>query len=259
MKIDLHNHTKYCNHATGEMQEYVLMAIQKKIDIFGFSDHAPMNFDQKYRMNINQAKLYESEIDELRNKYKNEITILKGYEVDYLPNFMEKEVLEANVDYLIGSVHFIKGWGFDNEEFIAKYKEVNIDELWIEYFNQIEKMAKTGLFQIVGHFDLIKVFAFFPKIDITPYIQKTLQCVKESNMAIEINSAGFRKKVKEQYPSIQILQVIKKLEIPITFGSDAHKIEDVGTVFEQCVDIARKVGFKKCAFFEKKKIKLVNF
>ena len=258
MKIDLHNHTKLCNHATGEMEEFVIKAIEKKIDYFGFSDHAPMNFDEKYRMKLKDMKTYEKEVDSLKNKYKNKITILKGYEVDFLPNFMEQDVLEADVDYLIGSIHFLDDWGFDNPEFIGKYQEVDINEIWIKYFNQTIKMCESRLFQIVGHLDLMKIFKFLPTKNLDKIYKNTLQAIKENSMAIEINSAGFRKKINEQYPSEYILQMAKKFDIPITFGSDAHKLEDIGDVFLQGYDVARKIGFKKAAIFEKKKMSLID-
>jgi histidinol-phosphatase (PHP family) len=119
-------------------------------------------------------------------------------------------------------------------------------------------MCESRLFQIVGHLDLIKVFKFLPTINLDKIYKNTLQAIKENNMAIEINSAGFRKKIKEQYPSEYILQMAKKFEIPITFGSDAHRIEDVGDVFLQGYNIAKKIGFKTAAVFENKEMKLIK-
>lgn len=130
MRVDLHNHTPLCNHANGSMEEFVQKAIELNIDVYGFSDHAPMPFDPKYRMDLSQKDEYEKSIDFLKEKYKNKIEILKAYEVDFMQNssLMLDEVLSSKVDYLIGSVHFIQEpnselWGFDNPEFIGKYKE----------------------------------------------------------------------------------------------------------------------------------------
>ena len=116
MRIDLHNHTVLCNHATGSVDEYIQRAIELGIDEYGFSDHAPMNFDPKYRMSLEQKKLYENWINEAKEKYKNQIKILLAYEVDYIDGFLLDEVMKSDVDYLIGSVHFLKNknelWGF---------------------------------------------------------------------------------------------------------------------------------------------------
>jgi len=178
-RVDLHNHTTRCNHAEGSVDEYVEKAIEENIDIFGFSDHAPMNFDTRYRMSFDEMDAYESDIKNAKEKYGDKIEILLGYEVDYLPGYIDDRVLNANVDYLIGSVHFIDKWGFDNPEFIGKYEGADIDTIWQEYFDLVESMAKTGLFDIVGHLDLIKVFKFLPKKRYTTYCKKCLGCYKK--------------------------------------------------------------------------------
>ncbi len=163
MNVDLHNHTSLCNHATGSIEEYVLKAIKEKIKYFGFADHAPMKFDKKYRMSFDDMPIYEKDVLYMKEKYQKEIDILLAYEVDYLDGYIDERVLNRDVDYLIGSVHFIDKWGFDNPEFIGQYKNKDIDKIWEEYFEAIGDMAKTNLFNIVGHIDLIKVFNFLPK------------------------------------------------------------------------------------------------
>ncbi len=263
MRIDLHNHTVLCNHATGSVDEYIQRAIELGIDEYGFSDHAPMNFDPKYRMSLEQKKLYENWINEAKEKYKNQIKILLGYEVDYIDGFLLDEVMKADVDYLIGSVHFLKNknelWGFDNPEFIGVYESKDIDTIWEEYFEAIKSMVKTRLFDIVGHFDLIKVFKFLPKKDIRLIAKEALQEIKKANIVLEINSAGIRKPIRETYPSIQLLEMAYEMGINITFGSDAHSIEQVGFAYEDAVNIAKKVGFKNCVTFEKRDRKIIQF
>ena len=98
--------------------------------------------------------------------------------------------------------------GFDNPEFIGQYKNKNIDTIWEDYFEAITNMVKTNKFDIVGHLDLIKVFKFLPKKDIKTIAKDTLKKIKKSNMVVEINSAGYRKPIAEQYPSKEILEVM---------------------------------------------------
>lgn len=249
MRVDLHNHTKLCNHAEGEIEEFVKAAIKKKIDIFGFSDHAPMDFDQKYRMKLEEMSLYEKMVKDAKEKYKDKIEILLGYEVDFLPGFIKDEVLNAKVDYLIGSVHFLGSWGFDNPEFIGEYKNRDIDKIYEEYFDAVEAMAKSNLFDIVGHFDLIKVFNFKPKKDIRILAKDALKAIKKAGMVLEISSAGFRKPVQEQYPSRELLEAAYEMDIPITFASDAHKVSQVGYKLDEIESLAKEIGYKKCAIF----------
>ena len=261
MRVDLHNHTTLCNHANGTVEQYVQRAIELVIDHYGFSDHAPMNFDPKYRMDISQKALYEKWVLDAKEKYKNQIKILLAYEVDYLEGYILDEIINSKVDYLIGSVHFLKNkndmWGFDNPEFIGVYESKDIDTIWLEYFDAIKSMAKTQLFDIVGHFDLIKVFRFLPKKDIRILANDALKQIKKSGMVLEINPAGLRKPIGETYPSKQLLELAYEMNIDITFGSDAHEIEQVGFKYDEVVSLAKEIGYTKCITFDnREKIKI---
>lgn len=261
MRVDLHNHTILCNHATGTVEEYIEKAISLGISEYGFSDHAPMNFDPKYRMNISQKKVYEKWVLDAKEKYKDKINILLGYEVDYLDGYILDEILQSKVDYLIGSVHFLKNrnemWGFDNPEFIGVYESKDIDSIWIEYFDAIRMMAKSGHFDIVGHLDLIKVFKFLPKKDIRLIARDALIEIKKSNMVLEINPAGLRKPINETYPSKELLEMAFELGINITFGSDAHSVEQVGFKYEEAISLAKQIGYQNCISFENRDKKLI--
>ncbi|MGE4419553.1 MAG: histidinol-phosphatase [Sulfurimonas sp.] len=259
MIVDLHNHTKLCNHAEGEISEYIEKAIECNIKYFGFSEHAPMNFDEKYRIGFHQMKEYEQSIIDAKEKYKNSIEILLGYEVDYLKGYMDERVLNADVDYLIGSVHFIEEWGFDNPEFIGNYKDQDIDLIWQKYFDAIEEMAKSKLFDIVGHLDLIKIFKYMPSKNINKIAKNALLAIKEADMSVEINVAGFRKPIGEAYPSLSLLKEIKKLSIPITFASDAHKPEQVGLYSDEATQMAKSAGYNECVLYRKRKRKFIKF
>ena len=259
MIVDLHNHTPLCNHAQGEMEEYVQEAIDKGTHFFGFADHAPMDFDREYRMKFSDMQKYESDVKKVQKQYQDKITILLGYEVDYLPNHMDERVLNADVDYLIGSVHFLEGWGFDNPEFIGRWEEQNIDEIWQKYFDTIEAMAKTGYFDIVGHLDLIKIFKFIPQGNINTMAEKALQAIKKADMVLELNIAGYRKDVQEAYPSPTLLKQAYKLGIPITFSSDAHKSEQVALFNEEIVKMAKEIGYTECAYFIKRQRHMIAF
>jgi len=259
MIVDLHNHTKLCNHATGQMHEYVEEAIKKGVKYFGFSDHAPVEFDKRYRMSFDDMQTYEKKVQELNYTYHDDIEILLGYEVDFLQNYMDKRVLNSKVDYLIGSVHFLGGWGFDNPEFIGEYKNKDIDKIWQDYFDTITALAKSGLFDIVGHIDLIKVFKFLPKKEIKLIAHEAIKEIKKADMTVELNMAGYKKPIKELYPSTDILELIQEHDIPITFGSDAHTPEEVCKYEDRLKDVLKSFDFKKCAVFKQRDRELINF
>ncbi len=259
MRIDLHNHTTRCNHAVGTMDEYLLRAIELGIDIYGFSEHAPMDFDPYYRLGFEEMELYRNEVLDAKERYKDSINILLGYEVDYLPGHMDERVLDAKVDYLIGSVHFIDKWSFDNPEFIGGWQSKDIDEIWQAYFEATEAMANSGKFDIVGHLDLIKVFKFMPKQDTRLLAKNALLAIKQSNMVLEINTAGLRKPVGELYPSRALLEEAYALDIPITFSSDAHAVEHIGAGYEKARALAKEIGYTKVATFEGRDRQLITF
>lgn len=259
MKVDLHNHTLLCNHATGSVNEYVEAAIKSGIEYFGFSDHAPMHYDPAYRMTFDQMELYESWISEAQMKYRDTITVLLGYEVDYLPGYMDERVLQRDCDYLIGSVHFIDDWGFDNPEFIGRYEGADINAIYERYFSLIEEMALSSRFDIVGHLDLLKVFKFLPTKDIRMLAKNALKAIKRSDMSIEINMSGYRKPIAEAYPSPLLLESIAELQIPITFGSDAHRSDQIALFADEVVALARAYGYDECALYRDRRREMIKF
>jgi len=258
-RIDLHNHTTRCNHAEGTIDEYIQRAIELGIDIYGFSEHAPMDFDEKYRLPFCDMQAYTNDILTAKEKYKKEIHILLGYEVDWLQGHMDERVLNADVDYLIGSVHFIDKWGFDNPEFIGGWKSKDIDEIWQAYFEATEAMAKSGKFDIVGHLDLIKVFKFMPKQDVRLLAKNVLRAIKTSHMVMEINTAGLRKPIGEMYPSRALLEEAYALNIPITFSSDAHAVEQIGAGYDLATALAKDIGYTQAVSFQGRDKQLVTF
>jgi len=258
-RIDLHNHTTRCNHAVGTVDEYIQRAIELGIDIYGFSEHAPMDFDPDYRLPFKDIQAYTSDILEAKEKYKDDISILLGYEVDWLQGHMSDTILNADVDYLIGSVHFIDKWSFDNPEFIGGWKNKDIDEIWKAYFEATEAMAKSGKFDVVGHLDLIKVFKFMPKQDVRVLAKNVLKAIKKSNMVMEVNTAGLRKPVGEMYPSRALLEEAYALDIPITFSSDAHAVDQIGAGYDLATVLAKDIGYTQAVTFKGRDKQLITF
>jgi histidinol-phosphatase (PHP family) len=258
-KIDLHNHTTRCNHATGTINGYIERAIELGIDVYGFSEHAPMDFDEEYRVSFEQMNDYEADILAARERYADRMDIRLGYEVDWLPGHMDKRVLEADVDFLIGSVHFLDQWSFDNPEFIGEWKERDVDTVWQDYFAAIEAMARSGYFDIAGHLDLIKLFGDWPTQNIREIARPALEAIADSHMVLEINTAGLRKPVTELYPARPLLEEAHALNIPITFGSDAHATDQVGYGYDQAVALARSIGYTEAVTFKRRKAQMVIF
>jgi len=129
-----------------------------------------------------------------------------------------------------------------------------VDEVYREYYRLLRSAAKTGLFDIIAHMDLVKKFGYRPKSDLGPVIDETAAVFKAAGLAVEINTSGLRKPVAEVYPSADILRILSKNGVPITFGSDAHDPKDVGRDFDVAADMAREAGFREYVTYSRRKI-----
>ena len=257
-KVDYHVHTPLCGHAVGEPAEYVEQALKVGLSEIGFSDHAPLvsHEDARYTMNLSQLPLYHEMIREAQARYKN-FTIKLGLEADFIPGFEKKtrEILSsAPYDFVIGSVHFIDRWAFDDPDEKIKWKDKDIDTVYGDYYKLLRQSAKSGLYDIMGHVDLVKKFGHRATEDLTDEIEKTAIVFKKSSVAIEINTSGLRKPVQEIYPSLSALKIYRKAGVPITFSSDSHDPKDVGRDYDKAAALAKEAGYTEYAVFKKRKV-----
>ncbi|HQP10337.1 MAG TPA: histidinol-phosphatase HisJ [Candidatus Omnitrophota bacterium] len=247
---DYHMHTPLCGHAVGEPVEYAETALEVGLEEIGFSDHAPFVHyeDPTITMNIKQLPEYYRMVEDVRKKYSNCLRIKIGIEADYIPGYESKTkaILEDYpYDYVIGSVHFIKNWGFDNPEEREQWSHKDINQVYRDYYQLLRECAKTGMYDIMAHVDLVKKFGNFPTEDLTGEVKKTAQVFKECGVAVEINTSGLRKPVKEMYPSLWNLKIYAAAGVPLTFGSDSHDPNDVGRDFDKAMILAREAGYSE--------------
>lgn len=259
MIVDYHTHTSLCKHAEGELEEYVARALDLGLDEVGCSEHIPMphGFDSAHRMDIEQYySTYAPRVEEVREQYRGKIAVKRGIEADFFSgteNWVREFIKENDFDYVIGSIHFLGDWGFDSALFVHQYEERDIDATYVQYFEAVKKSAESGLFDVVGHCDLIKKFGHRPTKDLDDVVRETMKVIRNHGLCVEINTSGLRKPVKEMYPSESILKMIRELQIPLTLGSDAHSPTDVGRDFEKAVALVEEYGRGQIAVFEKRK------
>ena len=257
-KVDYHMHTPLCNHAVGEPDEYVQQALRVGLDEIGFSDHAPLvsHEDTRYTMKADELSLYHAMIEDIQKKYKD-FTIKLGLEADYVPGFESKtkELLDGYpYDFVIGSVHFIDQWAFDDPDERIKWRDKDIDMVYRDYYKLLRKSAMSGLFDIMGHVDLVKKFGHRSSADLTEEIKNTAEAFRASGVTVEINTSGLRKPVNEIYPSLDVLKIYCQAEVPITFSSDSHDPRDVGRDYDKALVLAQAAGYKEYSVFKKRKV-----
>jgi histidinol-phosphatase (PHP family) len=255
---DYHMHTPLCFHATGEPTEYAAHALKIGLTEIGFSEHSPMQRDDfdDWHMRMSDLDLYVQKVQQARQDHPS-LTILLALEAEYLPGqeaWLKHLATLHPWDYFIGSVHYVsESWDLDNPKKISQWKERDPLEVWTVYFQRLTMAAESGLFQIIGHADLAKKFCFVPKEDCTALFKTFLEAARKTGTAIELNTAGLRKDCKEIYPSRKILELAYEAGVEITFGSDAHAPGEVAMNFQEAVELAKSVGYRKCVRFRQRK------
>ncbi len=254
--IDYHVHTQLCGHASGSAENYIESAVEKGLREIGISEHAPLpeEIREGLAMSAGEAESYIKSILELKKKYGPRIEVRLGFEVDYPPfaSFDKKYFTDPRVDYLIGSCHYINGWGFDHPLYIDGFRERDIDDIYESYFKILLALAGSGLFDVVGHFDIVKKFGHRARRDFLPEVEKIARSLSRHGVAVEINTGGLRHTVNEIYPSDRIIGVLFNNNVPVTLGSDAHAPENTGYSFPLAVEKLKKAGYRKISGFSKR-------
>jgi histidinol-phosphatase (PHP family) len=254
--IDYHLHTVRCGHAEGRLEDYAQRALEVGLGEIGFSDHLPLLHmeDATLSMGSEELPLYASEVCELRDSFTG-LTIRLGIEVDYLPETAPRLPPLLNAypfDFIMGSLHFVDGWGFDDPRNLRGYEGRDLFTLWERYFELLAEAAESGLFDILAHPDLVKKFGFRPEGDLLPIYKSCLDRVADAGPAVEVSSAGLRKPVNEIYPSEDFLRLCRERDIDVTLGSDAHHPREVGWGFEEALRLLRRVGYRELAVFDRR-------
>jgi histidinol-phosphatase (PHP family) len=226
---NFHTHTSRCHHATGADRDYVISAIENGYDEIGFSDHAPYIFPEGhhsgFRMELEKAQEYVDSVHALQKEFKDQITIRLGFETEYYPALIEREIeflKSFKYDYIILGQHYV-----DNEyEPYAKYSgaETKSVEILDKYINQLLAGAKSGYFTYVCHPDLINF-----KGDEGVYLAKMQAMIEELykiNIPLEFNFLGFTD--KRQYPNKKVWQMIAEIGNRVVIGLDAHQPQVYG-------------------------------
>lgn len=256
---DYHMHTPLCGHAKGEPAEYVKHGIKVGLKEMGFSDHAPLvsHRDPKITMDFDQLPLYHTMIEDVREQFAKKMTIKIALEADFIAGYEDKtkKIIKGYpYDYIIGSVHFIKTWGFDNPAERNAWNSKDVNQVYHDYYELLRQSARSRMFDIIGHCDLVKKFGHRPTESMFDEVKATAKVFKETGVAIEINTAGLRKPVKEMYPSLDCLKIYAQAGVPLTFGSDAHAPVEVGKDFDRAVDLAKAAGYGEYLIFKQRKI-----
>lgn len=246
-------HTPLCKHAVGTPDHYAQAAQAAGLKGIVMTDHCPMPpwFDPEVRMDESQLPLYIGMMQQTRQRFAN-FYVGIGLEMDYHPGtegYVQRIKEAFNWDYLIGSVHFIGAWPMDNPHFAAEFGARNLRQVYADYFSLIVQAAQSGLYHSIGHLDLPKVMGHRPPEGYLDLAEPALQAIAQAGMAIDINTAGWRKPAAEVYPHPALMSKAKALGIPVVLGSDAHRPQDVGHRFSEAVELLKQAGYSEAVVF----------
>ncbi|GEN53148.1 histidinol-phosphatase HisJ family protein [Halobacillus faecis] len=264
MRTDYHVHmAETGNLDVDYLRTYITKAKKEGIEELGISEHA--YFFQETREILSNPwvenrrtldfETYQKMFDEAA---KADLPIKMGIEMDYMPG-KEKE-MEAFIsshpfDYVIGSVHWIDEWGIDLAIYRDEYEKRDLKDVYQQYFDRVVTLAESGLFDFVGHIDVIKVFGYQPDDEefLKEQYKRAAKALAKTDTCIEISTAGLRKPVGELYPDPTLLQMCKEEGVGIVLCSDAHKPDHIGYRYEEAIDLAKSVGYTEVHTFSNRK------
>ena len=279
MLADYHIHSKYSDDSEEDLEKIIETAINKGIGEICFTDHVDYgikldkdvfekideNAKKDWIKKIGRIDLnvdypnYFKEIEELREKYKDKITIRQGLEfgmqVHTIKDFQKLfDKYKEKFDFVILSCHQVNDKEFWTNEF---QKGKSIDEYNAEYYEEIYRvMSRYSDYSILGHLDHIQRYneTIYPFEKSREIIVKILKKVIEDNKGIEVNTSSFRYGLKELTPERDILKLYHELGGKIiTIGSDAHKAKNVGEHIPYIQEELKKIGFTDICTFDKMK------
>jgi histidinol-phosphatase (PHP family) len=189
-----------------------------------------------------------------------------GIEADFVPGGEDRmaNLLQAHdFDYVIGAVHFVGEGAVDMDDYSiwgqSPAHPRSAEEVWRGYFQTLGEAARSGLFDVLAHPDLVKVWGRgrpLPEGDLRRYYELAMEGIAESGIAVEVSTAGLRKRVGELYPAPAFLEMCLEAGARVALSSDAHRPEDVGADYERALELLEEMGVGELCVFERRKRRL---
>jgi histidinol-phosphatase (PHP family) len=205
------------------------------------------------------------DLDDYCRFVRDDTDLRMGIEADFVAGREDRtaNLLEArDFDYVVGSVHFLRDEAVDMEEYGVWSTTRSAEEIWRRYFQTLGEAARSGLFDILAHPDLVKVWGPThperprPEGDLRRYYELAIEGIAESGIAVEVSTAGLRKPARELYPAPAFLEMCLEAGAPVALSSDAHRPREVGADYEQALELLERVGVRDLCVFERRSRRL---
>jgi histidinol-phosphatase (PHP family) len=242
-------------------ERYRQAAGERGIAELGVSEHV-YRFQQA--LNVWRHPFWEAnahdDIDAYCQFVREDTDLRLGIEADFVPGREDRmaNLLEAReFDYVIGSVHFLRDHALDMDDYSIwdanRAHPRSAEDIWTRYFQTLGEAARSGLFDILAHPDLVKVWGAErprPEGDLRRYYELAMDGIAESGIAVEVSTAGLRKRVQELYPAPVFLEMCVQAGAPVALSSDAHRPEDIGADYDQALELLAATGVEQLCVFE---------
>ncbi len=245
-----HCHTPLCKHAVGEPEEYCEHALRRGLRGIVFTCHAPLpnGWSPDVRMGDDQFPAYVAMVDRAREAYAGRLDVRLGIESDFTPGiepWLEALHRRVPLHHVLGSVHYQ----------IRFYRELyfkgDVFAYQQTYYDHLAQAAESGLFDTLAHPDLVKNESpaewHFPRI--RPHIERALDRIAATGVAMELNTSGVLKSFAEMNPGPAQLAMMRERGIPVVIGADAHRPDRVGDGYATALGLLREAGYDEVNVF----------
>lgn len=245
-----HCHTPLCKHAIGSPAEYAAVAEQRGLKGLIVTCHAPLpdGLGLEHRMAPEQFPEYIDLVAQARAEFAGRVDVRLGLESDFFPGVEQwTERLHARVPlhHVLGSIHM------QVTHYRARYFAGDHFAYQQLYFEHLAASAETGLFDTLAHPDLVKNEAphEWQFARIRPHIERALDRIAKTGVAMELNTSGLDKALPEMNPGPSMLALMHARGIPVVLGADAHRPARVGDRYARALQMLQEIGFKHVSIF----------
>jgi len=271
----LHTHTIFCD-GKDDVETMCRTAYEKGLASVGFSSHAPVGktgLKTTWHMKDDKLGEYIDEVNAARLRWEGKLSVYLGLEIDYIKKLrspLDKDIKDLNLDYTIGSVHYLMpdhGEPFTVDGPLEELENGILDGLNGDgeamlnaYWNNVMEMVSLGGFDIVGHLDLVrknhKQYRRF-EVENANYMQRVeeiARAISSAGLVVEANTGGLnRGYITDTYPSLAVLRLLHRYNIPVMISADAHRAVDLDGHYSEARQILLNAGYSSHVLFEGRK------
>lgn len=263
MLASYHNHSTWSD-GKASVAEVVEQARLLELAEVGISDHLtlhPSGQSVPWSMPPDRVDDYVADVRDVarRSRDGGGPQVRLGVEVDWFDGQAAElgRILDGlPLDFVIGSVHFCRGVAIDGSAAAwRRWTPHERDAVHREYWQQIRRLAESGLVDIMAHLDLVKMSGFDPREPLEDLVDAALDAIAAAGVVVELNTAGWHKPCREPYPAPSVLHGCRQRGIPVTLSADAHDPADLVRDFPAAARLLADAGYDEVARFKDRRVR----